>query len=261
MSITTSRKRLLSTRTLVASSLLTAISIILTRLFAVMVPLAGLPALRLSFGQIPLAITGILFGPLAGGIAGAVADLAGVMINPHGAFFPGFTLSSILWGVLPGLIYKIINKGKIRINFNIINAFVIVLLGIGLGKLIFTGGIFAVENGSLIVKGETNEVILSVLAIIVVIIFVTIPFIISRKYENKGSVYNPYSIDKIVFTVTIPYVIIALGLNTLWLSIMFKKGFMIFLPGRILAGVFVIPIFSIIIFGLSRFFKMAKNSY
>lgn len=260
MSKLQSNKRLLDTKTLVASSLLTAISIILTRFFAVMVPLGGLPALRLSFGQIPIAITGILFGPIAGGVGGAVADLVGFMINPHGGvFFPGFTVSSILWGVIPGLIFKVVYKKKININFNIVNTIVILLLAGGLGNLLFSKGIVFFEDGKLMIQGETMYTVLVVLSIIVILTFIVLPFIISRKYKDIVNKNRLYSIDKLVFTVTISYIIISLGLNTLWLSIMFKKGFMIFLPGRILAGVFMIPIFSTIIFVLSKFFKYAKK--
>lgn len=253
-----SNKGILDTKTLVASSLLTAISIILTRVFAIMVPLGGLPALRVGFGEIPLMITGILFGPIAGGLAGAASDLIGVLINTQGAFFPGFTLSSILWGVIPGLFYTIIRKTKPKFNFNIINTIVILLLAIGLGNLFITNNILSFEDGKLQLIGEPVYTTLLILAILVVLAFIIIPIIVSRKYKenNKTSVY---SIDKIVFTVTISYIIISLGLNTLWLSIMFKKGFMIFLPGRILAGVFVIPINSFIVFILSRFFKFVKK--
>ncbi len=257
---TTASKRFLDTRTLVTSSLLNSISIILTRFFAVMIPLGGLPALRLGFGQIPIAITGILFGPLAGGITGAVADLIGFMINPHGGpFFPGFTLSSILWGVVPGLFYMVIKKYKVNFNFNILNTVFILLLAFGLSNLLFSRDILSFENGKLMIQGDTMYTVLIVLSTFVVITFIVVPFIISRRFKYNNKVYDMYSIDKIIFTVTIPYIFISLGLNTLWLSIMYDKGFMIFLPGRILAGVFVIPIFSTFIYVLSKFFRYANK--
>ena len=97
-------KRTMSTTQLVQAAFLVAISIAMTRFLYFFIPLAGMPALRISFGEIPLMIGGLLFGPLIGGIGGLAADVIGVMINPQGAFHPGFMLSSVLWGVIPGLL-------------------------------------------------------------------------------------------------------------------------------------------------------------
>ncbi|NLK44777.1 MAG: folate family ECF transporter S component [Tissierellia bacterium] len=102
----------ISTRTLTQAGFLTAISIVLTRFISVMVPLAGgLPALRLGFGELPIIMSGLLFGPVVGGITGLIADLIGAWAFPQGPFFPGFTLSSMLWGILPG-IYGLYLKRK-----------------------------------------------------------------------------------------------------------------------------------------------------
>ena len=102
----------MSTKTLTQAGFLTAISLVLTRFVSIMVPLAGgLPSLRLGFGEVPIVLSGLLFGPVVGGISGMIADLIGAFAFPQGPYFPGFTLSSILWGVLPG-IYSIYLKNK-----------------------------------------------------------------------------------------------------------------------------------------------------
>ncbi|MBN2898309.1 MAG: folate family ECF transporter S component, partial [Clostridia bacterium] len=74
----------MSTSVLVKAGLLAALSIVFTRVFSFMIPLAGLPALRIGFGTLPITISGILFGPLVGGLVGMVSDLVGFMINPMG---------------------------------------------------------------------------------------------------------------------------------------------------------------------------------
>lgn len=106
-----SRRSSMDIKTLVMASFLTAISIVLTRFFYLMIPLAGLPStLRVSFGEIPIMMSGFLFGPLVGGLTGLAADLIGVLINPQGAYFPGFTVSSILWGVIPGVFGQLFRR-------------------------------------------------------------------------------------------------------------------------------------------------------
>src|SRR5690554_5360165 len=95
----------LSARHAANLGLLTAVSIVLTRVFGVVLPIAGAGALRLSFGEIPIILAGMLFGPGAGALTGLAADLIGYLINSHGgAFFPGFTLSAVLTGLIPGLL-------------------------------------------------------------------------------------------------------------------------------------------------------------
>jgi len=95
--------------------LMMAMSVVLTRFFSVYVPVAGIAGIRLSFGEIPLILSGILFGPVAGGITGGLADLVGVALfpPPGGAFFPGFTVSSALMGMLPGIfLHHRVRAGK-----------------------------------------------------------------------------------------------------------------------------------------------------
>lgn len=246
------KKNKLSTKTLVTSSLLTAISIILTRFLSVMIPLAGLPALRFGFGEVPIMITGMLFGPVAGGISGLVADLVGSTLFPQGAFFPGFTVSSMLWGIIPGMFYSIIKKKNIKLNYNFINTIVIIGISLGVIKVLFAMEVLDIINGTFYFYDKPISLLtISILAIII-LTFIIAPIFISKKIGKTNSIY---SIDKIAFIVSISYVIIALGLNTFWLSIMFNKGFLVFLPGRVLSGIIVIPINSMIIYTLCKYLK------
>lgn len=252
--IKSANRNLLSTKVLVGASLLTGISIILTRVFSIMIPLAGLPALRFGFGAVPIIISGIIYGPIAGGLTGIVADLLGVMLNPQGgAFFPGFTLSAALRGVIPGLIYMILRSKKI--NFNIFNSLFILILTSGVMNLLYQREVLSIKNSWVYLYDERISLIYILLFILVVLSFMILPIVITKKEKLSNS---NYSLDKILFTVSFPYIIISLGLNTLWLSIMFNKGFFIFLPGRILAGLVIIPMHAIIIYTLSKFFKYAK---
>ena len=52
-------------------------------------------------------VCGMMFGPVIGGIAGAVGDTLGFIVSPNGAFFPGFTLSAFIMGFIYGIVlYK-----------------------------------------------------------------------------------------------------------------------------------------------------------
>ena len=63
--------------------------------------------LEISFSFLALAMTGLLYGPLVGGVVGGISDIIQYIVRPSGPFFPGFTLNSILSGVIFGMfLYK-----------------------------------------------------------------------------------------------------------------------------------------------------------
>ncbi len=249
-------KKVLATSVLVKAGFLATVSIVLTRFFSIMMLLGGLPALRVGFGNIPLIISGMMFGPLVGGLTGIVADLIGYFINPMGgSFFPGFTISAALYGVIAGLLFK---KWKIhtrKVNFNLINAIVMVLFGLGLFFLMWSTEVISFETGKPVFN-ETSALPILILMVLVTALFIVIPFAMSSKVKMNGA---KIGFDKIAFVVSTTYVINALLLNTLWLSILFDQGFLVFLPGRIIAAVVTIPIYTLIIFSLGRFINLTEQ--
>lgn len=87
---------------LACSALLIALDIILTRFLAI-----NTQFLRISLGMIPVAVAGMAFGPLWGGLVGAIGDILGMLIFPSGAYFPGFTVTAALTGIVYALfVYK-----------------------------------------------------------------------------------------------------------------------------------------------------------
>jgi len=151
----------ISTFSLAVGGLLTAMSIILTRFFGIY--LIG-NSVRLSFGNIPILLSGALLGPIVGGLTGALADVGGMLITggASGPYFPGFTLSAFLVGFIPGVVF----------------------------------------------------------------------------YKTKSD----YKLWKIALSVIIVALVVSFGLNTLWLSILLKKGFWLLLPARVIAAIIMAPI-------------------
>lgn len=100
------KKKRLSTKTLVTLGLLTAISIILSRFCVVYIT----NSIRISFGNIPIIMAGVVFGPFAGGIVGAAADILGSAFLSGYGWYPPLTLSPILMGVIPGIMRSVFMK-------------------------------------------------------------------------------------------------------------------------------------------------------
>ena len=92
-----------------------------------------LPFLKFTFSFIPIALAAMIFGPVYGGLVAGIEDLIGAMLFPTAAFFPGFTLSAALVGVIYGLVlYK---KPKTTTRFIIANTIIAVGVNIILNTL------------------------------------------------------------------------------------------------------------------------------
>lgn len=105
MTFSESAKSLKKTKVLAVCAMLAALSVIFARLI---IPMPN-AFTRFSIEAIPIVIAGLLFGPVAGGAVGFVADLVGCLFSGYG-YNPLFCLPPILYGVLPGLLAFLIAK-------------------------------------------------------------------------------------------------------------------------------------------------------
>lgn len=112
------KKGMFPTRTLVMLGLLAALSVVLERLLAIM-PTENI---RIAFGNLPIILAGLLFGPVAGGITGLVADFIGTALFSPWPWYPPLALTPVIMGVVPGMIGLLLKK---RTNFL---AFLIMIL-------------------------------------------------------------------------------------------------------------------------------------
>ena len=90
-----------STRKLTAMGLLIALEIVLSRFLSI-----NAWNIKIGLSFLPVAAAGILLGPLEAGIVGALADFLGALLFPIGAYFPGFTLTAFLTGLVYGLFLR-----------------------------------------------------------------------------------------------------------------------------------------------------------
>ena len=80
-----------TTHRLVLMAMLVAIQVILSRCLSI-----NLWNLKIGFAFVPIAMAGMLLGPMGAGLTGAVADIIGATLLPSAAFFPGFTLTAFI---------------------------------------------------------------------------------------------------------------------------------------------------------------------
>ena len=92
----------IKTRTLAHVAILVTIEIVLSRFLSI-----STPVVKIGFAFVPVVICAMLYGPFWAGVVGGLSDIIGAILFPIGMYFPGFTLSSILSGLIYGLfLYK-----------------------------------------------------------------------------------------------------------------------------------------------------------
>ncbi len=88
-----------ATERLTFAALLIALQVVLGNL--IQVPFIGK---QFNFGFLPIAAAGALLGPVPAAVVGALGDFIGAHLFPQGAYFPGFTLTNALVGLIYALV-------------------------------------------------------------------------------------------------------------------------------------------------------------
>ena len=86
------------TKKIILSSMLLALLIVLSRFLSIETQF-----LVLSFGFVPIMLSAVWLGPKYSSVIAGLGDLIGAILFPFGAYFPGFTLSAIISGLIYGV--------------------------------------------------------------------------------------------------------------------------------------------------------------
>ena len=105
--IPNSLKELLNVYSLAAIAMLLALRVVLGFFANATLPLFS-NTIKISGAFLPIAVAGSMFGPIPAALVGALGDIISFIIAPTGGgFFPGFTISGFLTGMIFGIVlYK-----------------------------------------------------------------------------------------------------------------------------------------------------------
>lgn len=108
---------------LVSVALLIALQVVLSRFLSIQ-----LWNLKIGFSFVPVIIAARLFGPLYSVMVYGIGDVIGTFLFPTGPYFPGFTVTAVVSGLIFGmLLYKKCTPVKI-ITASVLNQLICSLL-------------------------------------------------------------------------------------------------------------------------------------
>lgn len=171
-----SAKNFKNTRVICASAIMTAMYV---ALYALKLQLT--PQLRISFTFIPLALSGWLFGAVPAMAVGLCGDVIGSLLFPSGAYFPGFTLTSVLSGLIYALcLYGCVEK-KMLIRVSCAKLLVNMLLNVLMNAYwlsVITGKGYLVYLSSHFIKN------ILALPIEILLLFIIMKFLLRHGMEK-----------------------------------------------------------------------------
>lgn len=113
-----------STRRLVMCGMLVALDVVLTRFASV-----NLWDRRIGFSFAAVALAAYWYGPWTAALVHGAADAIGAVLFPVGAYFPGYTLTAALIGVLYGLCF-FDNRRLWRVALGVVSAQAVCSVGL-----------------------------------------------------------------------------------------------------------------------------------
>lgn len=220
-----------NTKFLVTTALFIAISIII-KAFGISITGGGIVIMKINFSAIFYLLPGLLFGPLYGAIAGGATDLLGFLINPTGSYIPIFTLTNILAGFLPALLWKKVKLFSTNILKKVYIAVFVLIFIIGMINSIINFISKPSISKTFLNLGKNSSyagLVFVITSIIGITVFI-INEIIEKKFKKFYFTYLSCDFFKIFISVGLSGLLVS-TLNTIFMLIftpaLYEKGFMI----------------------------------
>ncbi|WP_338983565.1 hypothetical protein [Spiroplasma endosymbiont of Othius punctulatus] len=120
-----------STKNITGMTMLIAVSVSVTIVICMTVPIAVLPPIRIAIEGILVKMSGFIFGPVIGLIIGGITELL-VMIFVPSYIHPAYIILMLAYGFFGGVASSFMraSKGNYWISFGIINVFLLMFAGV-----------------------------------------------------------------------------------------------------------------------------------
>lgn len=165
----------ISTKTMVILAMLTAAEIVLNRFLSI-----NTWNMKIGFSFVPVVIAAILMGPVYAAIVGALGDFIGAMLFPIGQYFPGFTLTAALMGLVWGFFLREKQTISRIVLATVINQFILGLIVNSYWISMLYGTPYVALLGTRVIQSA----VLTVVQVVVIQILVKVLPRISKEIEQ-----------------------------------------------------------------------------
>lgn len=110
------KKKRITVRVITTAAMLAAISVLIGIFCKTFLQHPALIYYRITFENLPVILSGLLFGPVVGAMVGVCADLVSCLCSPNPAVNPVISLGAATVGVMAGITPYIIKKKGVLQN-------------------------------------------------------------------------------------------------------------------------------------------------
>lgn len=242
---------------------LSALFIALTIVVSKFIPISNvfsLPFLRISLGPTLLIFASILLGPFYGAITGLLSDLIGFIFDTTGyGYNPLFSLTYLLYGLIPGLLVYLLKKNRCRIPIFQIICFILIN--------IFIFSFFSLNDSISPYGGKSYEITTTIRIIIfcssaaITFVYFLIYIVLYKKFKKDEQRILLNNISIINF---VTLIFVQLFIGVLVKKVTYEVDIVVLLGAQILVTSIELLIsnyvVSILYVASSRIFKNEKIS-
>lgn len=222
-----------------------------------------LPTARLNITAVPIILSGITLGPVLGAIVGFIADVLGyVLFDKSGQPLSLLlTLSSVMMGLVPGLIYRFTKKEtKSRVKYTLLNGLSFLFLIAMLAVFLSAEGSIKIADGAILalhpISGQwvtlKTWVVFAISGAFLAYCAVLILMLTGKK-RNEA-----FRADKLLFAVTLSVILAEILTSSLGLEHIYAWPLTLILIIRIIKGFLVIPLYTLLAAALYKLILKMK---
>ena len=97
------------------TSIMIAVAVVFVIIGSMLFAITAYPSFKISFAGLPVKLAGYLLGPLVGAVTGFLTDIISFLFLPT-FYFPGYSLTLAITGMIPGIVMWIMIKKPRGIN-------------------------------------------------------------------------------------------------------------------------------------------------
>lgn len=168
------------TKKIILSAMLLAVSIIVSRFISIKTQL-----LVISLNFIPIMLASIWLGPKYSTLIAALSDLIGALLFPFGPYFPGFTLSAAITGLIYGVFLYKEPEQEIKDSKFIIQLIISSILSLGIVGLLITPLWLNILYGSAFIVAVSSRVVTQVIMLPIQVVTIFLLEKALRPITNK----------------------------------------------------------------------------